>query len=547
MERPLSLSSRSSADTKQDKEAAKKQHLLAQAWRRYRSDRMTEAKQFCLQILFLDARYSGALHLLGLIAHKAGQFELAVKIIRRAIAVNAKHPAYHIDLGNALVAQKDVKEAAACYKAALALQPDATGTPESLCGAFQSQDEPEEAVDSYRRALALKPDLPEAHCSLGFALFGMGSLDDAAVHCQKALDLMPDYPEAHNNLGIVFHSQGKLAAALGCFERALTLKPDYAEAHRNRSTTLLLQGNFASGWEEDEWRWKTAIAAKTPMRPYTQPLWRGENLTPRRILLWGEQGIGDEIMFAGLFRDALGTGNRCVVDCDSRLVTLFARSFPEIQVVSGLARAQSLDAVFAAHAPSGNLPALFRSSESAFAAATSPYLKPDSMIRNQFRAKYADGRPLIGIAWQTNNRETGRARSIDLSLFASLLSRPDLRFVSLQYGDFDSLENQAHQAHVNLLIDRTVDQLTYIDRFAAQVAAMDMVISIDNSTAHLAGALGVPVWVLLPHLPEWRWMLDREDSPWYPTMRLFRQPRPGDWKPVVARVQEQLGTLSLPS
>ena len=250
---------------------------------------------------------------------------------------------------------------------------------------------------------------------------------------------------------------------------------------------------------------------------------------------------------APVVRDALRTGNRCVVDCDSRLVTLFARSFPEIQVVSGLARAQSLEAVFAAHLPSGSLPALFRPSESSFAAATSSYLISDSMMRNQFRAKYADGRPLIGIAWQTNNQETGRERSLDLSLLAPLLSRPDLRFVSLQYGDFDSLEDQALRARAHLVIDRTVDQLTYIDRFAAQVAAMDMVITIDNSTAHMAGALGVPVWVLLPHLPEWRWMLDREDSPWYPTMRLLRQRRTGDWKPVIARLEEQLGCLSLPA
>ena len=272
------------------------------------------------------------------------------------------------------------------------------------------------------------------------------------------------------------------------------------------------------------------------MRTYPQPLWTGEKLASGRLLIWGEQGIGDEIMFAGLIPDAIRTGNHCRLDCDPRLQPLFARSFPNLDVVSGAIPKPDI----AAHLPSGSLPRLFRPTTAAFAATTSSYLTADPVARKRFRACYADGRRLLGLAWHTKNRKTGRDRSIDLSLFAPLFARPDIRWVSLQYGDHDVLGNQTAAAHAPLLIDRSVDQLANIDSFAAQIAAMDMVITIDNSTAHLAGALGVPAWVLLPFARDWRWLQAREDSLWYPTMRLFRQPKPGDWQSVLQRVQSAL-------
>ncbi len=193
-----------------------------------------------------------------------------------------------------------------------------------------------------------------------------------------------------------------------------------------------------------------------------------------------------------------------------------------------------------AHLPSGNLPTLFRSTENKFAATTSPYLVADRKERERFRASYADGKPLIGLAWHTNNRTSGRYRSIDLSLLAPLLARRDIRWVSLQYGDHEDLEKQVASAEAPVLIDRSVDQFSNIDRFAAQIAAMDMVITIDNSTAHLAGALGVPTLLLLPFAPDWRWRQTGETSLWYPSLHLFRQPRPGDWQAVVQSVQNAL-------
>jgi Tfp pilus assembly protein PilF len=399
------------------------------------------------------------------------------------------------------------------------------------------------AVETIRRAIAINKRQAAYHSNLGIVLQSEGRLDEAAACYQRALALQPESPEIHTNLGNIFHAQDRVDDAIASHQRALALKPDVAEAHYNLGLARLLKGDFASGWPNLEWRWRTKDH-ETPMRAYPQPRWTGEKLASGRVLIWREQGVGDEIMFAGLIPDAIRTGTRCMLDCDPRLQPLFARSFPAVEVVCrhhfGNDSEPDPELDIAAQLPSGGLPGLFRATGHAFAATTSPYLRGDPTARDQFRARYADGRRLVGLAWYSRNQKTGRDRSIDLSLLAPLFERTDIQWISLQYGDHDALENQARAANAPILIDRAVDQLADIDTFAAQIAALDLVITIDNSTAHLAGALGVPVWVLLPFARDWRWLQIREDSPWYPTMRLFRQPRRGDWHSAIQKVQTAL-------
>jgi len=453
--------------------------MLGIALGHHQAGRLIEAEQIYRQILAIDAIQPDSLHLLGMIAYQAGRLDAAVDMIRRAIAINNSQAAYHANMGTVLQAQGKLEEAVTCYERALALQ--------------------------------------------------------------------PDLAEVHTNLGNILQAQDKLHDAVASHERALALRPQLAAAHYNLGLAQLLKGDFTSGWRNLEWRWQTKDH-ETPMRPYPQPFWTGEKLPSGRLLIWGEQGVGDEIMFAGLMPDAIRTGNRCMLDCDPRLQPLFARSFPGVDVVAGHASGNAAgnnlglnpELDVAAHLPSGSLPNLFRPTTASFAATTSPYLVADPMERRRLRARYADGRRLIGLAWHTTSRKTGRERSIDLSLLAPLFAALDIRWISLQYGDPDALENQVVAANAPILIDRSVDQLSNIDLFAAQIAAMDMVITIDNSTAHLAGALGVPVWVLLPFARDWRWLRARDDSPWYPTMRLFRQSQRGDWQSVVQRVQSAL-------
>jgi tetratricopeptide (TPR) repeat protein len=464
-----------------------------------------------------------------------GKLDEAVAGYRQALVLKPAMPEAHANLGNTLQAQERLDDAVACYERALALKPDYAEAHYNLGNARQAQDLLAEAAACYERALALKPQLAQAHYNLGNTRQAQDNPEAAAACFERAIAIKPGYAEAHYNLACVLQQQGRLGLALPHFQAAVELKPDYAQARFGQALAQIQSGDFRQGWRTYESRWQS-IDHDTPMRAYPLPLWTGEKLSNGRLLLWGEQGVGDEIMFAGLLPDVLRTGNPITLDCDPRLQPLFARSFPEIEVVSN----PDPDALFAAHLPSGSLPGLFRISASDFAASTSSYLKPDPVERDRFRSSYSDGRRLVGLAWQTRNPKTGRKRSIDLSTLKPLFALPNIRWISLQYGDFDALEQQAAAAALPIFFDRTVDQFTDIDRFASQIAALDQVITIDNSTAHLAGALGLPVWLLLPFAADWRWLKDRRDSPWYPTMRLFRQPAPGDWPSVLRSVHGAL-------
>jgi len=408
-------------------------------------------------------------------------------------------------------------------------------------GAILSENRLEEAVVCFERALQLKPEMAAVHYNLGNALHALDRLEEAEASYERAVALDPDYAKAYHNLGCVLCAQGRHDTAFARYRQALLLTPADVQCNFSAAVAQLQCGDFAAGWQGYRWRWMLKDRRK-PMRTYRQPLWRGERSTGR-VLLWGEQGVGDEIMFAGLVPDALRTGSALVLDCDPRLRTLFARSFgaagERIQIAAG-----ESGVAFSAHLPLGDLGAIFRGSRAAFSATTSPYLIADAVARERFRARYRDGRRLVGLAWGTNSEKKGRQRTVALSLLRSLFQQEGIRWVSLQYGDHDALTKQADAAGVSLVFDRSVDQTVDLDRFAAQVAAMDLVITIDNSVAHLAGALGVPAWVMLPSPADWRWMLDRDDSPWYRSVRLFRQERQtsagGGWEAVVERMAAAL-------
>lgn len=478
-----------------------------------------------------------------------GKLDEAVASYGRALAIRPTAAEFHGNLGNALLAQDKLADAEASYARALALNPNYAEASYNLGNLRQAQDKLTEAAACYERALALKPNLPEAHYNLGNTRQAQDDLAAAAACYERALAVKPDYAQAHYNLGCVLQGLGRVDEALASYARAIEIQPDYAQARFGHALAQLLNGRFDPGWRNYESRWQSPDH-DTPVRAYPQPRWAGERLERGRLLLWNEQGVGDEILFAGLIPDAIRTGNRIVLDCDARLKPLFARSFPGIEVVSGFRAdlhltphaVHSADAEFTAHLPMGSLPQLFRSAESQFAAGTSPYLQADRAQRDHFRARYSDGRRLIGLAWHTNSAKTGRKRSIDLTQLAPLFALSGIQWVSLQYGDFDALEQQTQAAGAPVLIDRSVNQFADLDLFAAQVAAMDQVITIDNSTAHLAGALGVPTWLMLPFAADWRWLLGRKDSPWYPSLRLFRQPQIGSWAPVVDAIVRGLRT-----
>jgi tetratricopeptide (TPR) repeat protein len=547
--------------------------MLDTALEHHRRGKLKEAEQIYQQILAVHPNHPDCLNLLGTIAYQVGNLEVAADLIGRAIGFYPKGTDYYVNLGNVLqaqgklgqaetlyrhalqikphlmeahvnlanvlMAQGRLDESVACFESALDLNCENAETHNNLGNALQTQGKLEGAVHHYELAAYLRPDYAEAYYNMGNARRAQQELDLAISCYQHALEIRPGYPEAHYNMGNTLREQGKVDEALAQFAIALSLRSDYAQAGFGESLAQLLQGRFDVGWRNYERRWQS-IDHDTPKRSYQEPAWAGNRLESGSLLIWGEQGVGDEIMFAGLIPDVLRTNNRCVLDCDARLRPLFARSFPSLTVVSGCHPGTHPELEIASHLPSGSLPGLFRRTDLDFGAPTRAYLVADQANRDSLHTRYGDGRPLVGLAWHTNNRKTGRFRSIGLPLLAPLFTDPELRWISLQYGDSGQLEDQAASAGLSILVDRDVDQLSDMDLFAAQIAAMDLVITVDNSTAHLAGALGVPVWVLLPFAPDWRWLLQREDCPWYPTMRLFRQTKPGDWLSVVEKVKQAL-------
>ena len=516
--------------------------MLPAALEAYRAGRFDEARQLCLQTLSRNARHGAALHLLGMVEFQGRRLEGAEKMLRRALAIEDQNADVLANLGLILQSRGKLHEAAACYGQSLRLRPEQIEARNNLGCVYRALNRTDEAEECFSAVLKRQPDFLPALDNLGAVLMHRGALDEAMDCCRRALALDPGNPQVQNHAAIVLQYQGRYAEALAHLDGVCAQLPDaslpqtpaQAELRWTRAMMQLALGDFAAGWTSYEWRWWSANF-DTPRRNYAQPLWQGEALGEGRLLLWSEQGVGDEVQFAGLLPEAIGTGNRILLECAPRLAPLLARSFPQVEVGT-----QPAVTDFAAHLPLGSLPGLFRRSEESFAQTVCGYLKADPAAVERLRARYDDGRRRGGLAWHTTNRISGARRSVDLARFQPLFAQQNLHWVSLQYGDFDALAKQAAEAGAPLTIDRAVDQMKDLDLFAAQIAALDLVITIDNSTAHLAAALGRPVWLLLPVASDWRWMRERDDSPWYPSLRIFRQSRPGDWSDVLLSVTAAL-------
>jgi hypothetical protein len=373
------------------------------------------------------------------------------------------------------------------------------------------------------QAILLKPDFAEAYNNLGIVLSQQGDLEKSQDYYREALRYQPRFPEPLINLGNVCCLQGQLPAAISYYQQALDLNPNHPDAHWNWAHILLMQGQLEQGFKEHEWRWK-----RNKPRPFPYPCWDGSPLQDQTILLWGEQGVGDEILFASLVPEVLTSSKGCWIECEARLVPLFSRSFPQAEVIARTnpVDPRLLEAPIQVQSSLGSVARWTRLQEEAFPAHQG-YLQaaPEQVQTCRQRYRSLGNDLVVGISWYSSNKLKHLPPLAD---WQPILQVPGITFVNLQYGDRSAeLASLRQQAGIEIYSDTTIDSLQSLDDFAAQVAAMDLVISISNTTVHMAGALGVPVWTVLSWIPETRWwMLDRQDNPWYPSMRLFRQAHP---------------------
>jgi tetratricopeptide (TPR) repeat protein len=490
----------------------------------------------------INPDYAEAHSNLGNVLQKRGQVEEAAASYRNVLAVRPDYVEAHSNLGTVLQELGQYDEAIASFREALVIKPDAAEVHYNLGLAYMSLEKLDDAVASYRKAFAIKPDYAEAHYNLANALKEQGQLDQAVACYREALAVAPDNAEAHNNLGNAFQALGRVDEALTSYRQALALVPDYADAHMNLSLVLLLQGKLKEGWEEYEWRSKTTKSG-TPILPIER--WQGTSLQGKSILVYAEQGLGDELMFASCIPDLMEQSpDKLFLECAPRLEALFARSFPGVDVCG---KTKTFDLSWLGEnappdyaLPIGSLPKFFRNRIEDFPE-RGAYLTPSPDLVEKWMQRLADlGEGLkIGVSW--NHGSNIQKTSIPLREWLPLLSM-NASFINLQYGD--GSEEIAALGDVQIHDWPDNDPLKDLDNQAALISCLDLVISVDNTTNHMSGPLGTPTWVLIEQVPDWRWPEVFGDCPpLYRSVRLFRQKQLFEWGDVIDRVARSLGDL----
>jgi Flp pilus assembly protein TadD len=473
--------------------------ILAIALQHHQGGKLAEAEQLYRQILQINPQQVDAWHLLGVIAYQSGNTAQAIALYRQALIVNSDLPQIHSNLAVALKAQGLLAE----------------------------------AITHYQKAINLQPNSAQFHYNLALVYQEQGNLPAAENSYLQSIAFQPNYAAAYNNLALVQTFQGKINDAIDSFDKAIELQPDFAEARRNRAETLLLMGEFPLGFAEYEWRWRLYQPDQLP--DFSTPAWDGLPLEGKTILLYAEQGLGDTFQFIRYASLVSDRGGKVIVACLPSQIEL-------IKTVPGVQQVFSLDQdlpEFHTQAPLMSLPYLLGTTLDTIPASI-PYITA-SDSHNLHLETPPEKRLKVGIVWAGNpdNRHNLR-RTSGLQPFIPLLKMPEIAFYSLQVGknaqDIAQLPGDAQ-------IQDLSPQLQNFSITAAVINQLDLVLTIDTSVAHLAGALGQKTWVVLPYVPDWRWLLHREDSPWYPTMRLFRQSSFGDWSGVFARVARELQIL----
>jgi Flp pilus assembly protein TadD len=486
--------------------------------------------------IVLKPNYAQAYCDLGAVFWECGDDANAIKAYYDALAIDPNYSKVLNNLGLILQNKGALAKAANCFGRAIAAKPDYPLPLNNLGVICFSLGKMDEAESLYRRALALKPDYPGALSNLGIILLHRGAFAESISFCKKALALQPDYPEALNNLGNALEATGRLPEAIAVFEKAIALKGDNPDYQNNLAMALLAAGRFEEGWRAYEWRWKTKQFVNV-LRDVAKPLWRGEATEGRILLVRAEQGFGDTLQFCRYAPLAVARGLRVMLEVQPALVKLMG-SLKGVEHV--IAQGRPLPD-FDLYCPMMSLPAAFNTRLETIPADV-PYLAVNAECVNTWRNRLSDGnnkRMKVGLVWAGKPRfnspdliAVDRRRSMVPDLLAPLMDIPGIRFYSLQKDGPPAPKEFG-------LID-VMDECGDFADTAAIICNLDLIISVDTAVAHLAGALGKPVWLLNRFDSCWRWLQTGEASPWYPTLRLFRQPTPGDWKSVVACVRNEL-------
>jgi len=544
--------------------------------------RHAEALRSYSRAVALKADYDEALKNQGDMLQALERPEDALACYDKALNINARHAEVYNNRGVSLQSLSRLADALASFERAVALKPDYAAAFSNRADTLHLAGRYEDALASYDQALAIEPRLVEALTNRGNVLRKLGRgdaalasydealavapahvkalnnrgailrdlsrYDDALASFDQALTHHPEYLEAYVNRGTTLHDMGRGHDALESFNRALALNPTYADAHWNGALASLTLGDFAAGWAGYEWRWQCKDFSFPP-RGFAQPPWRGEDVADGSVLVWGEQGIGDEVLYAGMVGDLIDRKIPLIWEADARLLPLIARSYPGVKTVARKtpADAATADPAIKAQTSTASLGQYLRPNLGTFPKGRRSYLKADPRRSAAYRERLLGGSQtrLIGLSWVSKNPDFGIHKTMALSTLKPVFEAagPATRFVDLQYGDTAS---ERSQAGFDLAHLEDLDLFQDIDGLAALLGACDLVITVSNTTAHLAGALGVPVWVMVPagNGKLWYWGADGKGSPWYPSASVFKQQSPGDWETLANLLANQISAKS---
>ncbi len=510
---------------------------LAIGFQHHQAGQLPQAEQIYRQILAQQPSYPNALHLLGMLALQTGRPLEAVSLIEQAIAVDPAQAVFHGDLGSAYLVVGRHEDALASLKQAIArdpLYPDPHYNEGVLHYHFGRL---EAAMACYRRCLELRPDHFLSHVNLGVIYQDLFRLAEAQQHYERALELQPGSAVAHYNLGSVLKIQGQLAAAVECYDKAIAIDPNYPHAIASRAVVSLTLGDLAGGWAGYEFR--VGVPPFDTMT-FPQPRWDGSPLGDRTLLIHCEQGLGDTLQFIRYLKMAQERGGKVIVAVQPSLIPLLSQSG-----FRGLVSKKDPLPAFDVHVPLLSLPHVFGTVLETVPADI-PYLVAEPERIAKWRKHFEPYTGLkVGITWQGGKTyKADRIRSIPLASFAPLAGVPGVQLFSLQKGpgceQIPANAEKLSMVDLGPLLDN--DGGAFLDT-AAVIQNLDLIVVCDTAIGHLAGALGARVWLALTRDSEWRWMLDRTDSPWYPTVRLFRQRQFGDWDQVFRDMTAELARL----
>jgi tetratricopeptide (TPR) repeat protein len=499
--------------------------LLRQAEEALRAGAPETARTFCAEVLDRAGDHPHALSLMANIAADQKEVEEGLRWANRALAADPAFAAAHYAMARVREQAGRLDLAEASYRSAIELDPGHARAHNNLGCLLSHLERHEDALACFRRALELDPGQPEANQNFA-ALTGDAAAHEIAIEGYlRQTESDPTDARAFNNLASTYAGLGRNREALACLERAIALEPDRAEAHYSRGLLLLSEGDYAAGWDEYQWRWRLDNLLGAPARRFSQPMWDGRDLGDGALFIHGELALGEAVQFARYGRLAAGRCGAVIVECASRMK-------PLLQGVEGIARVTTPEEpvpAFAAHVPFFALPRIFGTTLENMPW-DGPYIHPDPARAAACRAlvdEAAQGRRKVGLSWSGNPKNPyNRYRSVPFAELERLFSVAGTAFFGLQKEGLPAGETR--------LLDLTAHERDLLDT-AAYISHLDLVITIDSMICHLAGAMGKPVWVLLTRVVDWRQHVGRSDNPWYPSMRLYRQPRDGDWPSVIGQ------------